>query len=162
MADLVLVRFLRVKLLVTLLVLAFASIGRAEEDLPPVVRAGFDAYAAKGAEDAWQAWGLEGAQPGIGQKGQLGTEDKAKFLATAADTAKTYGRPLGYELIRRFDVSPSYQTVYVLWRFERRPLFCMFVCYHARDEWKVLNFFAGSDPREFLPETVSGMPRNPR
>jgi hypothetical protein len=150
------------KLVITIFVFAFTSFARAEEDLPSIVRAGFDAYSAKGAEEAWRAWGLEGAQKSIGQKGEFGAEDKVKFLAMLSDTAGTYGKPLGYELIRRFDVSASYQTVYVLWRFERRPLFCMFVCYHAREDWKILNFFAGSDPREFLPESVSGMPRNSR
>lgn len=150
------------KSIIIVLLFGLTSLLRADENLPPVIRAGFDAYAAKGAEEAWNAWGLESTQAGIGQKGELVAQDKAKFLAMASDTAKAYGRPLGYELIRRFEVSASYQTVYVLWRFDRRPLFCMFVCYRARDEWKILNFFAGSDPREFLPESVSGMPRNPR
>jgi hypothetical protein len=151
-----------VKIFVAILILGFSQLVRAQDDLPPIVRAGFDAYAAKGAEEAWHAWGLEGAQKGIGQKGDMGAEEKTKFLAMLADAAKTYGKPLGYELIRRFDVSASYQTVYVLWRFERRPLFCMFICYRVRDKWRILNFFSGSDPREFLPESVSGMPRNPR
>ena len=139
-----------------ILVIASTSLARAADDLPPIVSAGFDAYSAKGADEAWRAWGLEGAQKGIGQKGELGAEDKAKFLAMP------YGKPLGYEVIRKFDVSSSYQTVYVLWRFEPRPLFCMFVCYRGREEWKILNFFVSSDPRELLPESISGMPRNPR
>jgi hypothetical protein len=150
------------KLVVASLVLVPSLSGGSAEDLPAIVQRGFDAYSAKGAEEAWRAWGLEGAQAAIGQRGELGAEDKAKFIAMIADAEKTYGRALGPELVRRFEVSASYQTVYVVWRFERRPLFCMFVCYRPRDDWQILNFFAGSDPREFLPESVSGMPLNPR
>ncbi|MEY2490970.1 MAG: hypothetical protein QOC70_2912 [Verrucomicrobiota bacterium] len=146
------------KWLFVILVCAIAPISAFAEDLPPVVRAGFDAYSAKGAEAAWAAWGLEGGQKAIGQASQWTSDDKTKFAAALSDAAKNYGRPMGYELIRTFEITPSYRTIHVLWRFERKPLFCMFVCYRGDGDWRVLNFFFGSDPREFLPESITGMP----
>lgn len=138
--------------------LVATSAWSAEQEVPPIVKAGFEAYAAKGPEAAWTAWGLDGIQQSIGAKDQLTPQDKAKFIATISDANTQYGKYLGFELIRSNNIAPSYKVVHVLWRFERRPLFCMFVCYRERDDWKVLNFFAGSDPREFLPESVTGMP----
>ena len=146
------------KRLTALLLFATGCICAAEDDFPAVVRAGFDAYSAKGAEAAWTAWGLEGGQKAIGQAAQWTAEDKVKFVATLSDATKTYGKMLGYELIRTFDVAPSYKTIHVLWRFEKKPLFCMFVCYRGTSDWRIVNFFFGSDPREFLPDSISGMP----
>lgn len=135
-----------------------ATTAYAAEDIPAIVRAGFEAYSAKGAEAAWNAWRIEGAQKGIGQKEQWTSEDKAKFVSTVSEAEKSYGRSLGFEVIRSFEAAASYKTVYVLWRFERKPLFCMFVCYRAQDDWRVLNFFMSSDPRAILPAAISGMP----
>jgi hypothetical protein len=130
----------------------------ADDGLPPIIKTGFDAYAAKGPEAAWTAWGLDGTQKFIGAKETITAEDKAKFIAELSHADASFGKQIGFELIRSYDLGPSYKTVHVLWRFEKRPLFCMFVCYRDRQTWKILNFFFGSDPRPYLPESVTGMP----
>lgn len=111
---LILVRLLSVKTFLAILFFSITASAWADDHMPPIIAAGFDACLAKGAEEAWLVWGLENAQTGIGQKGDFGTEEKARFLATFSDATAAYGKPLGYELIKRFEVSASYQTVYVL------------------------------------------------
>jgi hypothetical protein len=134
------------------------SAALAADDLPPVIQQGFDAYSEAGAEAAWKTWRLEGTQRGIGEKEEWTAKDKPTFVSMISDVEKNYGRSLGFEVIRTFDVGASYKTIFILWRFERKPLFCMFVCYRGNSDWRVLNFFINSDPRSMLPEAVSGLP----
>jgi hypothetical protein len=130
----------------------------ADDGVPPIIKAGFEAYATKGPEAAWIAWGLEGSQKFIGAKEQVTAEDKAKFIDELSHADASYGKQIGFELIHSYDLGLSYKTVHVLWRFERKPLFCIFFCYRDRQTWKILNFFFGSDPRQYLPESLTGMP----
>jgi hypothetical protein len=149
---------MRVPIFTLICTLISTSAFAADESIPPIIKAGFEAYAAKGAEAAWTTWNLADSQKSIGGKEQLTAEDKARFVATLTDAAKDYGKPLGFELVRSYDISLSYKTLFFVWRFEKKPLFCMFVCYRDQHTWKILNFFLTSDPREYLSESVSGMP----
>ena len=153
---------MRIARFTLILALIATSALSSDEGVPSIIKAGFEAYAAKGPEAAWSAWGLDETQKFIGAKEQITPEDKAKFIADVSHANANYGKYLGFELIHSYDIAPSYKTIHLLWRFERRPLFCMFVCYRGHEDWKILNFFAGSDPREFLSESATGMPRNPR
>ena len=134
-----------------------ASTAVAVDDLPAVIQQGFDAYSTTGAEAAWKTWRIDGTQKGIGEKDVWTAKDRRNFVSMLSDVEKNYGRSLGFEVVRTFDVGASYKTIYILWRFERKPLFCMFVCYRGQDDWRVLNFFLSSDPRAILPEAVSGL-----
>jgi hypothetical protein len=148
---------MRLPILISLCLFTAGFAAPADDAIPPIVRAGFEAFTAKGAEGAWDAWGLDGSQRSVGSKEQFGAADKEKFISAASLMTSAYGKPLGFELIRSYELGSSYRTLYVLWRFEKKPVFCMFVCYRSQQEWKILNFFFSSDPRAFLPEELSGM-----
>ena len=133
-----------------LLLTLVASSVLAEDAVPPIVKAGFDAFAAKGPEAAWTAWDLDHVDKLDG--------DKTQFVSLLSKAQKDYGAVQGYELIHSNEVSASYKNVYVLWRFQKKPFFCMFVCYRGEREWKIINFFFGSDPRVFLPASILQVP----
>jgi hypothetical protein len=138
--------------LICLLMLPVASAYSAGEGpIPGFISAGFNEYARYGPEPAWSAWRID--------YGEKQTEKKASFLDAAKGVEKRYGRMVGFELIHTNEITPSYKNVYVLWRFEKAPLFCLFVCYRAKDEWRIMDFLFGDDPRSYLPRSVLELPQ---
>jgi hypothetical protein len=148
---------MRAIILVSTLAIFSSSSMAAEVKPPPEVAAGFEAFAAKGIDAAWTAWDLEHTSKGIGRFEPLSDGDKGVFRESLSKSIQYAGKPLGAETIAIYPVGTSYRTVYVLWRFDKRPLFCTFVCYKAQDTWKIIHFFFSSDPRDILPSSNSGM-----
>jgi hypothetical protein len=131
--------------------LLFAAASNAgERAVPPFIAVGFDQYARYGPEAAWSAWKID--------YGEKQAEKKASFLDAAKGTEKRYGRMVGFELVYANDITSYYKNVYVLWRFEKRPLFCLFVCYRTKEDWRILDFVFGDDPRVYLPKSILELP----
>jgi hypothetical protein len=130
--------------------LAGSACQAGEGGLPAIISAGFNQYARYGADPAWTAWKID--------YGDKNPEKKASFLNRTKDAEKRYGRMVGFELIHVNDLASSYKNVYVLWRFEKAPLFCLFVCYRGKDDWRIMDFSFGDDPRAFLPKSILELP----
>jgi hypothetical protein len=139
-----------VTLLSLLTLLAGSACGGSESVVLPPISAGFNQYARYGAETAWSAWKID--------YGDKQAAKKASFLDAAKGVEKRYGRMVGFELIHINDVAPSYKNAYILWRFEKAPIFCLFILYRAKDEWRIVDFLFGDDPRGFLPTSVLELP----
>jgi hypothetical protein len=141
----------RALLLISALTLLFASPSNGGEGpIPPFISTGFNQYSRYGAEAAWSAWKID--------YGDKQAQKKASFLETAKNAEKRYGRMVGFDLIHITEIAPSYRNVYVLWRFEKAPLFCFFSCYRAKDEWRIMDFLLGDDPRAYLPNSILDLP----
>lgn len=151
-ADLVFVRgMVRALTLISgLTLLVSPAYAAGDGATPPFISVGFNEYSRYGAEAGWAGWKID--------YGEKQAQKKASFLDAAKNVEKRYGRMMGFELIHTNEISPSYKNVYVLWRFEKAPQFCFFVCYRAKDEWRILDFVFGDDPRAYLPTSVLELP----
>jgi hypothetical protein len=132
------------------MLLAAAACNAGERAVPPFISVGFNEYARYGPEPAWSAWKID--------YGDKQAEKKASFLDAAKGVEKRYGRMVGFEPIYTNEITPSYKNVYVLWRFEKAPLFCLFVCYRAKEDWRIMDFLFSDDPRVYLPKSVLKLP----
>jgi hypothetical protein len=138
--------------LISLWTLLGASTGTAAESaVVPFIAVGFNQYARYGPEVAWSAWKID--------YGDKQTQKKAAFLDATKAIEKRLGKMVGFELIHIDEIAPSYKNVYVLWRFEKAPVFCLFVCYRAKDEWRIMDFLFGDDPRSYLPKSILELPK---
>jgi hypothetical protein len=138
--------------LISLWTLLGASTGTAAESaVVPFIAVGFNQYARYGPEVAWSAWKID--------YGDKQTPKKAAFLDATKAIEKRLGKMVGFELIHIDEIAPSYKNVYVLWRFEKAPVFCLFVCYRAKDEWRIMDFLFGDDPRSYLPKSILELPK---
>jgi hypothetical protein len=133
-----------------ILILVCAGCFAAENTVPSFISAGFDAYARNGPDAAWNAWKID--------YGETQAEKKASFIENIRGAEKRYGKMVGFELVRSTEIGSSYKNVFVLWRFEKAPLFCVFVCYRAKDDWRILDFLFADKPNGYVPQSLLDAP----
>lgn len=123
----------------------------ADEDLPPVVLSGFEAYTRDGAEAAMRAWVAGGPL------------ESDEFVSAQAGGLRRienfYGKYQGYEPIRVQAISPRLKVAYVSMYFEKGPAFCYLLCFLTPSgAWVVSDFDGSTTPRRILPEFGAAVP----
>jgi hypothetical protein len=127
-----------------------ASCFAVEDTIPPFISVGFDEYAHGGPDAAWVAWKIDYGERQAGKQ--------ASFIENVRSAEKRYGKMVGFDLIRSIEIGSSYKNVYILWRFEKAPLFCVFVCYRAKGDWHILDFVFADKPQGYVPQSIFDMP----
>ncbi len=127
--------------------IGFIASVHAQKEVPSIVAEGFSAYQDAGPNAALAAW-LR-ASP-------LESDTPAKNnLKTVLDRFQSDGgKLLGFDVIRRIPVSPVFERVYVLIRFEKAPLFASFDCYRASSGWIVADLNLNPKMTDVVPASL--------
>ena len=111
--------------------------------VPPIIQAGFSAYASEGPEAAINAW-LKG-----------GPMEGEKTAVAAADNFRQIERYLGkyksYELIDVKDIGTSSKMLYFSMNFDRGAAYASFVIYKREKDWIVQNLDFNTKPETIMP-----------
>jgi hypothetical protein len=104
------------------------------DEIPPFILSGLAAYKDKGPDEAMKAW-IKGS-PIDGSKEAL---SQANNLRQVQDF---YGAYQSFELIKVRDITPKTRVLYLVFDFEKGPLFVKFVTYRSDEGWILafLNF----------------------
>lgn len=140
------------RILITL-ALMFASLElfpvviRAESDMPAVVTDGLAAYEKSGGKEAMAIW-LKGSPV------ENDAATKGSINGYMANIETSYGKMIGYEIIRVVPISPSCRRVYLVIKHEKGPVFYAFDCYKANGDWIVPTIDFNTRPKEVLPSQI--------
>jgi hypothetical protein len=139
--------------LVTILITTvLAGSALAQLEIPKIVGDGFNAYQNAGAKAAISAW-LK-ASP---MENDVSTRTNMEGLLGRWQT--DYGKLVGFDLIRGVILSPSFERLYVLVKFEKGAAFASFDCYRASTGWIVARLNLNASASEVLPGAIlSGSP----
>ncbi|MEA3211105.1 MAG: hypothetical protein QOE70_4162 [Chthoniobacter sp.] len=133
--------------LLSLLPLA-AHLEAQETTLPPVVPKGFEEFQKNGTLAAMGVW-LAGSARDT-------DDDWDRATAKMESIQNTFGRMLGYEVIRIVVLSPSTQRVYAAVKFEKGVAWMSFDCYKPLKVWIVARFDFGTNANLILPPNILG------
>ncbi len=114
--------------------------------VPDVVNKGFDAYK-KSSGDAVTAW-LTGSLMGAS------TDAGMKIDGTLLNFEKTFGKYLGWELVKVATITPSTEIVYAVVKYEKGPLWIAFDCYKATDTWTIESIRLNQSAESILPPAL--------
>jgi hypothetical protein len=113
------------------------------DEIPPVIKAGLEAYKVEGPEAAIKAWlkgsALEGSKDALSQ---------ANVLRQIQDY---YGSYESFEVISTRNVTKTTQIVYLAMNFQKGPVFARFMVYHAADGWVSVTFTFNTKSEAILP-----------
>lgn len=140
-------RSLVVSLASIALLSTLATVVRAQQrQIPPVVSSGLDLLVEDRPHDAVSAWGRRwtGAD----------TAQAVTLRASLEQINSLLGRARGYELVRAFEISESLQQLYIVIRFEKQPLYALFVIYRPSDEWQVNAVRWNTDASTVFPQSL--------
>ncbi len=114
--------------------------------LPPVVRAGLEAYKVNGSHTAMKTW--------------LANSPIADELNSAVPAfekiEQAYGRMVGYETLEVLPLGTHVSRSYVILLYEKGPTYIWFDCYKAKDDWIMTSFLMNTKPDVILPPTMLG------
>ena len=123
-----------------------AAVGAAQTpELPPVVRAGLEAYKHQGAAAAFHTWLLGSPIP------------EAQILSTKAAFDQMeigYGHMVGYDVLRVLPLGPHVSRTYVAMLYEKGPVYIFFDCYRGADRWTMTAFYFHTRPDSVLPRSM--------
>lgn len=138
----------RMSLFVVVLLLNPLSTAVAAEnnsgEIPKVILSGFEAYKADGPEAAVKAW-LKGG-PIEGNKDAL---TQANILRSVQDY---YGPIKSFHVIRTKDLGPSSRLTFLVFDYEKGPVFARFLTFQADQGWIVVSFDFNTKPERIIPE----------
>jgi hypothetical protein len=132
---------MKMKVIALLLAAVLSTCAMASPDasrLPAIVRSGFAAYKADGAQAAINAWMI--GSP-IAQTEQAQHEVHA--LRRFESQFRNYQ---DFHVVRIVSISPTTQMLYVQLDYINGPAFGKFLVYQAGESWNVINFSFGDDP----------------
>lgn len=115
------------------LLLPALSLAAAPEDLPSLLKNGFDKYATDGPKAAIESW-----TRGSAIDGSKETLSQANNFKQVEDF---YGKYLGYELVRKNQISESSSTYLVIIKYEKGNIFSVFNLYRKPDGNHVVTTF---------------------
>jgi hypothetical protein len=116
---------------------------RPNNDLPPVILSGLDAYKAEGPEAAIRAW-IKGS-PIEGSKDALA---QSNVLRQIQDF---YGSYKSYDVISARILSPNIRILYLGLNYEKGPLFSKFIIFQTAQGWILTSFNFNTKEELILP-----------
>jgi len=120
--------------------------------LPTVLISGLDAYKTRGADEAIRLWLKDGPLEG--------NKDAAAQTDTLRQAEASYGPFQYYEIILAREISSRTQVFYLVFNYERGPLFARFHVYRANHRWVLTDFLLSSredavlPPVQYLPKSI--------
>ena len=119
----------------------------AQDNIPSIVTDGLTAYQKAGAKTAVLVW-LKGSN----------TQNETSSMEGVLNQIETaYGKMVGFEVVRVVSVSPSFQRVYVLIKYEGGPGYASFDCYRTPVHWIIPQLGVFTRPNEVWPaDLLSG------
>jgi len=106
---------------------ADSSPKRAQDSLPPVIVYGLEAYRDKGPDEAVRAWAK-----GSSLEGRTETLNQVDTLRLAQNL---YGPYRYFELIGSHELSSRSKIFYLVFNYDKGPLFGKFVLYRSEEGW---------------------------
>jgi len=116
---------------------------KAADEIPAIILSGAAAYKDKGPDEAIKVW-IKGS-PIDGSKEAL---SQANSLRQVQDF---YGPYQSIELASSRDITPKTRVLYVVFNFEKGPLFAKFVMYQSEQGWILTNFNFNTKEDAILP-----------
>ena len=128
-------------------ILALSPGLKADDAIPDIVTKGTEALAKEGAAAAIDVW-LQGSPINSDSAG------KSKLLGGMSAVQDLYGKPLGFELIESFAMTPSLTRVYGIITYEKGPLYARWDCYKSAGGWIVPEFLVNTTAEQVLPQSL--------
>jgi len=141
-----------------ILILSASLMARAcAEDLsgtPDIVSNGLNAYLKSGAKAALDIW-IKGSVR------ESDSETRIKFLNAMIELETSYGKMIGWELIRVVTITPSTRWVYGVAKFEKGPVWMSFQCYNPAGHWILPGFDLNTKASVILPPDLLSHSESP-
>ena len=135
------------KLIVSLLSLLILSSCWAD-DVPPVVKSGFQSYIEKDLAAAFDVWMRGSALEGD-------KTSRLQLVGGLTQIESAYGKPQSYEVLASYDVSKRLKRIYAVSYHPKGPLFSYFDLFHTDSgEWVLYMFYFNTKPQEILPREL--------
>jgi hypothetical protein len=109
--------------------------------VPPVIRAGMEAYKVGGAAAAAVRW----------LKDSPITEASGSAIQGFAQIELAYGRMIGYDVLQVVHFGTYAERTYVVILYEKGPVYAWFDCYMAKDDWITTAFLFNTKADQILP-----------
>jgi len=122
---------------------ASTAVIEVNNDLPPVILAGIEAYKQKGPEEAVKTW-LKGSS----LEGNKDALSQANLLRQVQDY---YGDYKSFNVLKTRDISPLTKILYLAINFDKGPLFAKFVVYRSESGWILVSFNFNTKEELVLP-----------
>jgi hypothetical protein len=114
--------------------------------LPPVVRAGLEAYKTTGAPTAMKTWLTN--SPIV--------EQVNTTVPAFENIEHAYGRMVGYETLEVIPMGTHASRSYVILLYEKGPVYMWFDCYKSKDDWIMTSFLMNTKPDIIIPPKLLG------
>ena len=144
-----------VAMVLTTLAVASDSLAAQDRELPPIIPGVLEAYRTVGARGAVGALARAALFP-------VDSTESGPLLVQFVKIEATYGRMVGYDLVRDIHVGEHLRQTYFVILHERGPAFWEFVSYHAPERWRFLAYRFDTDPRKVLPPDMWPQPAVPQ
>jgi len=108
--------------------------------LPPIVRAGFEAYKLRGASAAMAMWMKDSP-----------ITDFSDGTRALEQIEMVYGKMVGYEPLEAVAFGTYATRTYLVMLYEKGPVYVRFDCYMPKDQWIVTAFLFNTKPELILP-----------
>ena len=131
--------------IIAIAVLALTGPARAQTaPLPPIIKAGFDAYQAKGKEAAVDAWvsGSALAQDPTG---------RPSLVQAMGQVENLFGSFVGYDVLRVVAFGPHASRTYIVFVYQRGPAFAYFDAFQGSGASSLTAFQFHTKAHEILP-----------
>jgi hypothetical protein len=114
--------------------------------LPPVVRAGLEAYKVNGAAAGVRRWLTNSPI----------TEQSGSTTQAFEQVERAYGRMVGYEILEVIHLGTYASRSYLIILYEKGPVYAWFDCYKPKDEWIMTSFLFNTKADLILPPKLLG------
>lgn len=108
--------------------------------LPPIVRAGLEAYKLRGATAAVAMWMKDSP-----------ITDLSDVTRGLEQIETVYGKMVGYEPLETVAFGSYASRTYLVILFDKGPVYARFDCYMPKDQWIVTAFLFNTKPELILP-----------
>lgn len=139
-----------VALVAVTLALATRAVAQSR-DLPPIVRAGLEAYKARGADSALATWLKNSPVP---------AQSTPPARAALEQIESSYGHMTGYDVLSVVPLGSHVARTYLMILYERGPLYAWFDTYRSTDDWVLTGFLFNTKPDLILPPAL--FPHSPQ
>jgi hypothetical protein len=120
----------------------------AQEQIPPIVTKGLQALQEQRRHDAFDVWTADWLTP-------RDSERRRRLIGSCDFLAEVGAALHGYDLFRVVPITPHLFRIYIVLRYERRPMYLMLSAYAPVDgAWRVTGINWDRDPDKVFPLTI--------
>jgi len=123
--------------------LATPPLGGQTPALPPVIRAGMEAFKVRGHDAALARWIKDSP-----------ITDPSEAAKAFTQIESVYGRMTGYEVLDVVPFGTYSSRSYLVILFEKGPVYARFDCFRPKDDWVIIDFVFNTKPDPILPATM--------